>query len=144
MSTRSYVQAIVLAASLTCSPAGAADVFMCEQAARFGFADSLCEKASSGQDADEQRRKSNSDAWGAQGDGAAGAYASGAGSGYWRFERRKPWEHKHGWNSLEAFYPYTGRFDHDWFQLRLPHSPRQAAPAPTRTGIPGRPPKRPI
>ena len=146
MTKRIYVHLVLIVGSSCCASfAAAADAFMCDQAARFGFTDSLCEKPMQGLESfAEQRKLYASAAWMAQ-DGSSDAPtpAFGQTTTHWQGEWSNwtSWEHVHRWNSFQAFYPFTGRFDHDWFQLRLPHvHPRALSSGPRPGSRPKLPP----
>jgi len=146
MTKRIYVHLVLIAGSFCCTSfAAAADVFMCERAAQFGFTDSLCEKPLTRLDNPGEQLKLNAPAAGMAQDDDSNAPAKtfGHAKSHWQAEWSNwtSWEHVHRWNSFEAFYPFTGCFDHDWFQLRLPHvHPRALSSGPRPGSRPKLPP----
>lgn len=135
MTDRIYVHLVLIAATFVYTSLAAADVFMCDRAAQFGFADSLCEKPTKGPGNLGEQSKVNAPApWMAPDDhGDDPTKTFGHAKSHWQAEwsNWRSWEHGHGWNSLSHVHPFTGRFDQDWIQLRIPHVHRRAV-APAR------------
>lgn len=145
MTNRIYIHLVLIAGSLGCASFAAADVFMCDQAARFGFSDSLCEKPVKGLDDLREQLKVHAPATSMAQDDRSDAWTSAFGptKTHWQHEwsNWNSWEHSHGWNALSHVYPFTGHFDHDWFHLRLPHVHRRGvAPGPQPGSRPKHPP----
>jgi len=130
MSHRIYVHLALIAGSLGGASLAAADVFMCDRAAQFGFTDSLCKsplkRVGNVGEQPQLALPAAGIARDAQSDGEPNAFGQASTSWQGQRSNRRSWEHGHEWNSFQAFYPFTGRFDHDWFQLRIPHVNRPA------------------
>jgi len=136
MNHRIHIHLALIAGCLAYASFAAADVFMCDRAAQFGFTDSLCEKPLQRltpfkpiTTLAEEPKPSPPAAW-MERDEQSNPWpnAFGQANTHWtgQWSNWTSWEHVHGWNNFQAFYPFTGRFDHDWFQLRVPHVNRRA------------------